>query len=126
MKKYVYISVVLLLLFIQSSWAQQADSTRKEVPPIKAVADSSLATGKSDAKDSLKTTATKPDRKEFVDANADGIDDRLEKGKGKDAKPGKEKGRKDKFIDQNGDGICDGQESAFGLKKAFRQRKGRK
>ena len=60
----------------------------------------------------------------FMDKNANGIDDHLEKksSKGK----AKQMGKSDLFIDKNGDGICDGRESAIGLKKAQRQCRGGK
>lgn len=69
-----------------------------------------------------KVTVINPDSlKGFIDNNANGIDDRLEFAKGKQAQNRK----RDKFIDLNGDGICDGRESALGLKKTLRNRKGR-
>ncbi len=61
----------------------------------------------------------------FVDNNGNGIDDRLEAGKGGKRKMKGQKGNKDRFIDADGDGICDGNESAIGLRKIYRKRHGR-
>lgn len=58
----------------------------------------------------------------FIDANGNGIDDRIEQQAGKKRKGYQQ--AKDRFIDTDGDGICDGEESAIGLKKLYRKRRG--
>lgn len=59
----------------------------------------------------------------FIDANGNGIDDRLEEQKGTGKRKGQQQA-KDRFIDTDGDGICDGKESAIGLKNIYRKRRG--
>ena len=68
------------------------------------------------AQTSADTSATaKPQReravKKFIDADGDGIDDRLT-GKGKELRRGK-----DRFIDRDGDGICDDRASGLGFRR---------
>ncbi len=50
--------------------------------------------------------------KNFIDENANGIDDRIEKQTGE----GKQKRMRDRFIDTDGDGICDGRSGGVGLR----------
>ncbi|MDP2209344.1 MAG: hypothetical protein Q8K98_11350 [Bacteroidota bacterium] len=49
-------------------------------------------------------------RSQFVDENANGIDDRTEE---KAQKGGR---RQEKFIDRDGDGVCDNRSSGIGLR----------
>jgi hypothetical protein len=59
--------------------------------------------------------------KEFIDENANGIDDRVEKKLGE----GKQKRVRDRFIDLDGDGICDGRSGGVGLRMQHgKQQKG--
>ncbi|MBU1298009.1 MAG: hypothetical protein KKG06_03065 [Bacteroidetes bacterium] len=48
----------------------------------------------------------------FIDKNANGVDDRMEKQRGE----GKQKRMRDRFIDLDGDGICDGRSGGVGLR----------
>lgn len=59
--------------------------------------------------------------KTFIDENADGIDDRLEKQVGE----GKRKRLRDRFIDLDGDGICDGRSGGVGLRQRQGEKQGR-
>jgi hypothetical protein len=99
--------------------AQKLDSTKNPTTTVPVTQPSS------ESKPAVKSTelgkANKLDG--FVDKNANGIDDRLEKKA--DKEKGKQMGKGDLFIDKNGDGICDGRESAIGLRKAHSMRKGR-
>jgi hypothetical protein len=64
----------------------------------------------------LKNTQDTTARKDFIDENENGIDDRDENGQGKCYK-----GRRgDRFVDKDGDGICDEREAHIGLKRRHR------
>jgi len=97
--------------------AQQPDSTRKSQ---KIASKDTSTVGKKTALKGAKKAENK--QTGFVDKNANGIDDRMEKR----GKHGVKKGKTDIFIDRDGDGICDGRESAIGLKKIMRRRHGGK
>jgi len=116
-KRKILTYLFLTLLFPVLLLAQQPDSTR-EVRKM-AAKDTSLAK-KSAAKSTVKKQENKQGKKrsDFVDKNANGVDDRMEKR----GKRGMRKGKSDVFIDRDGDGICDGRESAIGLKKIMRRR----
>lgn len=69
------------------------------------------------AQSSSDTTAEKQkkevDRKiDFLDENANGVDDRMEQQQG----IGKQKRMRDRFIDIDGDGICDGRQGGVGIR----------
>ena len=109
--------IVLIFIFVLPVWGQAPDSSaskqqKKEEKKVRKEEKKELDDQKSD-----KEKAKKQRLEGFIDLNANGIDDRIETGKGKG------KG-KDRFIDLDGDGICDGQESALGLRKVNRKRKG--
>jgi len=100
-------------LFPVLLFAQQPDSTQKT--------QKITTKDKSAVKKNVTKNAAKKEGKKlsgFVDKNANGVDDRLEKR----GKHGMKKGKSDIFIDRDGDGICDGRESAIGLKKIMNRR----
>lgn len=67
-------------------------------------------TGPAFGQDSLKVKQSRQaTASEFVDKNANGINDRLEG-------PGKRKG-KDRFVDKDGDGIADDRARGMGFKR---------
>lgn len=117
---------IFILLFLSTDGRTQTvdstaiDSTKRDIKFTKEQNDSTVDKNKTAKADKKKKSQLEENPKGFIDKNANGIDDRLE---GKNAKKGKQKGKKDLFIDRNGDGICDGQESVFGLKKALRKQK---
>lgn len=57
----------------------------------------------------VKEVAKKSD---FIDENANGVDDRFEKQQGVE----KQKRMRDRFIDLDGDGICDGRSGGVGIR----------
>lgn len=61
---------------------------------------------------SIKKVKETEKNKNFLDENANGVDDRLEKQQGE----GKQKRMRDRFIDLDGDGICDGRSGGVGLR----------
>ena len=108
---------ILIFLMISASvlFAQKPDSTKQNLKITNRKQDTAKVLLK---KQKAKSKVKKSELRGFVDKNANGIDDRLEK-----SKKGKQMGRKDQFIDRNGDGICDGRESAIGLRKTHRRGK---
>jgi hypothetical protein len=61
---------------------------------------------------SMKKNKETEKNKEFIDENANGVDDKVEKQSGE----GKQKRMRDRFIDLDGDGICDGRSGGIGLR----------
>lgn len=74
-----------------------------------------FAQGSSDTLSNKKMKETEKN-KDFIDENANGVDDRMEKQRGE----GKQKRMRDRFIDLDGDGICDGRSGAGGVGLRFR------
>ncbi|RCK73346.1 MAG: hypothetical protein IGBAC_0192 [Ignavibacteriae bacterium] len=64
--------------------------------------------------DSLKDNKSQEIEKksDFIDENANGVDDRIEKQQG----VGKQKRLRDRFVDLDGDGICDGRSGGVGIR----------
>ncbi len=111
--------LVILVVFPCVLLAQKPDSIKESIPQVtenQKIADSTITIKARKAENTKKLV-------DFIDKNANGIDDRLEKKAGKEK--GKPMGRGAPFIDKNGDGICDGRESAIGLRKTHRRRKGK-
>ncbi len=113
--KYFNTILILLLFFSPVTFLNASDTTatakEKKAPSAQKV--------------KQKVAKEKKGQPAFIDLNANGIDDRLER---RGLKKGRGKGkkiRKDRFIDLDGDGICDGKESAIGLRKLYRKRKGK-
>jgi hypothetical protein len=114
--KTILLTGLFLLFFVNISSAQEKKEQNKDQKKTKQKIEIKLSD-----KSKIKAVPVNPDSlKGFIDANANGIDDRIEF---RQDKKGKSK-KSDKFIDLNGDGICDGRESALGLKKTARNRKG--
>ncbi len=115
--KCISLTIFIMFLMGQMLFAQSSDSVAIEIPSIP---DSIQKRAKTQM-----LQQKSQNLKGFVDFNANGVDDRIEKqrlrkGKGK----GKGKNLKmDRFIDLDGDGICDGRESGIGLRKIYRKRK---
>jgi len=113
--KYSHTTLIFLIFFSLGTFLNAADTTttanEKKVSPAK--------------KAKQKVEKKQKKQLDFIDLNANGIDDRLERGGMKKGRGKGKKMRKDRFIDLDGDGICDGKESAIGLRKLYRKRKGK-
>lgn len=122
-KKIMWLSL-LLLFFIAVANAQEKGKTKKTEPKAKQKKEVKVEAKVPDKKQVRRAPVNPDSLKGFIDANANGIDDRLEFGRigGKM----NQKRKRDRFIDANGDGICDGRESALGLKKAMHRRRGKR
>lgn len=51
-------------------------------------------------------------KSDFIDENANGVDDRMEQQQG----VGKQRRMRDRFVDLDGDGICDGRQGGVGIR----------
>jgi hypothetical protein len=112
--KHLILIFIVWLLFHSVSISQSSDSTGKNEQNQEQIK-------KTEQKGSEAVQKEKS-LEGFIDANGNGIDDRLEE-KGNGKRKGQQQS-KDRFIDTDGDGICDGKESAIGLKKLYRKRRG--
>ncbi len=118
--RYLYIIIFAALFLGGTGFAQTTDSSSAQK-------DKKQTEVKQQQKSIVKAKVMQQQKlADFVDANGNGIDDRVENGtlKGKNGKMKGKGPRKDRFIDLDGDGICDGKESAIGLRKLQRQRRG--
>jgi flagellar biosynthesis component FlhA len=120
--KHLWFVFLTLLLFCSVSISQTSDTTKKADQSQEQIKNSEQKETQKQDREEAESVQQKIPLEGFIDANANGIDDRLEQ-KGNGKRKGQQQA-KDRFIDTDGDGICDGKESAIGLKKLYRKHRG--
>ena len=120
--KHIILVFIMLLSFWSVSTSQSSDSTGKKEQNQEQIKNNEQKKSQEKDRKGSETGQQEKSLEGFIDANGNGIDDRLEQ-KGDGKRKGQQQG-KDRFIDTDGDGICDGKESAIGLKKLYRKRRG--
>jgi hypothetical protein len=117
---------ILVFVMIMFSWSispsQSIDSTGSKEQNQEHIKKAEQKKGAEKDQNQSEVAPMEKSLEGFVDANGNGIDDRIEQ-KGNGKRKGQQQA-KDRFIDTDGDGICDGKESAIGLKKLYRKRRG--